>query len=58
MPKNEREAMPNEEQQFLFDAFISYRHAPLDSAVAGCLQKSLEHYRVPGEIQKKCGKKA
>ncbi len=53
LPKNEKE----EEQEFLFDAFISYRHAELDSAAAGYLQKALEHYRVPREIQKKCGKK-
>jgi len=43
-------------QQFKFDVFISYRHAELDSAVAGYLQKSLEHYRIPREIQRKCGK--
>lgn len=43
--------------EFKFDVFISYRHADLDSAVAGYLQKALEHYRIPGEIRKKCGKK-
>ena len=44
------------DQQFKFDVFISYRHADLDSAVAGYLQKALEHYRIPREIRKKCGK--
>lgn len=43
--------------EYKFDVFISYRHAELDSAVAGYLQKSLEHYHIPREIQKKCGKK-
>jgi len=45
-----------EKQQYKFDVFISYRHADLDSAVAGYLQKSLEHYKIPKEIQQKCGK--
>ena len=49
--------MDQEKQEFKFDVFISYRHADLDSAVAGYLQKALEHYRIPREIQKKCGKK-
>lgn len=44
-------------QEFKFDVFISYRHSDLDSAVAGYLQKTLEHYHIPREIQKKCGKK-
>lgn len=43
-------------QSFKFDVFISYRHAELDSAVAGYLQRALEHYRIPREIRKKCGK--
>lgn len=47
-----------EKQAFKFDVFISYRHAELDSAVAGYLQKALEHYRIPREIRKKCGKKS
>ena len=45
-----------EKQQYKFDVFISYRHADLDSAVAGYLQKALEHYKIPKEIQQKCGK--
>ena len=47
-----------EEPAFYFDAFISYRHADLDSAAAAYLQKALEHYKIPREIQKKCGKKS
>lgn len=43
------------EQKFKFRAFISYKHTPLDSAVAGKLQKTLEHYHIPREIQKKTG---
>lgn len=45
-------------QDFKFDVFISYRHAELDNAVAGYLQKALEHYRIPRDIQKRCGKKS
>ncbi len=43
-------------ETFKFDVFISYRHADLDNAVAGYLQHALEHYHVPREIRKKCGK--
>lgn len=45
-------------QEFKFDVFISYRHSDLDSAVAGYLQKALERYKIPREIQKRHGKKA
>ena len=40
-----------------FDAFISYKHAPLDNRVAAEVQRSLEHFRVPARIQKATGKK-
>lgn len=40
-----------------FTAFISYRHKPLDAYVASLLHKGLEHYRVPGSIAQKTGKK-
>ncbi len=40
-----------------YNAFISYRHAPLDSSVAEHVQKSLEHFRIPTAIRKKTGKK-
>lgn len=40
-----------------YDAFISYRHKELDSFVAEKLHKLLEHYHIPGKIQKKTGKK-
>ena len=30
-----------------YDAFISYKHGPVDSAAARALQKNLEHFRVP-----------
>jgi hypothetical protein len=33
--------------QFMYDAFISYRHHPRDKAVAEKLQKRLESYRPP-----------
>lgn len=38
-----------EERQYLYDAFISYRHLPLDKAVAVRLQELLEGYRPPKE---------
>lgn len=36
-----------------YDAFISYRHLPLDEAVAGRLQELLERYRPPKGIGEK-----
>jgi len=35
-----------------FKAFISYRHRPLDMAVAEKLQKLIERYRIPKEYRK------
>ena len=39
-----------------YSAFISYRHAPEDIAVASEIQKRLERYPVPAAIRKKTGK--
>lgn len=39
-----------------YNAFISYRHAELDSKVAEHVQRSLEHFHVPHAIRKKTGK--
>lgn len=36
-----------EDKKYLYDAFISYRHLPLDKAVAARLQELLEGYRPP-----------
>ena len=30
-----------------YDAFISYKHGPVDSAAAKALQKNLEHFHAP-----------
>ena len=38
-----------------FNAFISYRHSPVDAAVAAEIQKKLERYHIPRQIQKKYG---
>ena len=38
------------EQQY--DAFISYRHLPLDMAIASQTQKLLESYKPPKDIGK------
>lgn len=40
-----------------YSAFISYRHAELDIHVAEEVQKLLEHYHIPKEIQKSKGLK-
>ncbi|MBQ1281393.1 MAG: PQQ-binding-like beta-propeller repeat protein [Oscillospiraceae bacterium] len=42
--------MPNQ-----YDAFISYRHHPVDSAVAEKIQKSLEHFHIPRSLRKSTG---
>ena len=40
-----------------YDAFISYRHAPLDMEIAKKLHKALETYHIPASVRKKTGKK-
>ncbi len=37
-------------QLYTYDAFISYRHLPLDEAVASRVQELLERYRPPKEV--------
>ncbi len=39
-----------------YNAFISYKHAPADIAVAKDIQHRLEHFRVPKAIRQKTGK--
>ena len=41
------------ENQFKYDAFISYRHSELDKYVAENLHKQLETFRLPKSIAKK-----
>ncbi|MBR7021752.1 MAG: TIR domain-containing protein [Lachnospiraceae bacterium] len=41
----------------IYDAFISYRHTPLDMEIAKKVHSGLETYRVPKAVQKKTGKK-
>ena len=38
-----------------YNAFISYKHAPLDNKVAAEIEKQLERYHIPKKIQKKTG---
>ena len=38
-----------------YNAFISYKHAPLDTKVAAEIQKQLERFRIPKAIQKSSG---
>lgn len=42
---------------YTYSAFISYRHLPEDMAAAKAVQKALETYRIPHDIQKKTGVK-
>ena len=42
------------EQKYTYDAFISYRHLPLDEAFAERVQELLERYRPPKGV---CGSK-
>ncbi|MBP5489203.1 MAG: toll/interleukin-1 receptor domain-containing protein [Lachnospiraceae bacterium] len=41
----------------LYNAFISYRHTPLDMEFAKKVHVGLETYHVPGPVRKKTGKK-
>ena len=38
-----------------YNAFISYKHAPLDNKVASDIQRNLEHLVIPASIRKKTG---
>lgn len=38
---------------YVYDAFISYRHCPLDQYVAEILHKRLEAFRLPKGVQKR-----
>lgn len=40
-----------------YNAFISYRHSPVDSRVAAEIQRKLEHFSVPRSIREKTGVK-
>lgn len=40
-----------------YNAFISYRHAPLDMKIAEHVQKTLERFHIPDKIRKSTGKK-
>ena len=40
-----------------YNAFISYRHAPLDIKVAEHIHSKLEHFHIPSKIRKKTGMK-
>lgn len=40
-----------------YNAFISYRHAKLDSKIAEHVQKSLERFHIPDKIRQSTGKK-
>lgn len=43
--------------EYLYDAFISYRHLQLDKAVAKKLHTEIETYHIPASVQKLTGKK-
>ncbi len=41
--------------EYTYSAFISYRHLPKDITAAKAVQKALETYRIPRDIQKRTG---
>ena len=45
-----------ESTDYLYDAFISYRHLPTDRAAAVKLQKAIEGYRIPKQLQEAAGR--
>ena len=45
-----------EKRKFKYDFFISYKHGDYDSKISGYIQKKLENYKIPKEIQKRSGK--
>ena len=40
-----------------YDAFISYRHKPLDMEIAKKLHKGLETFKIPRSVQKNMRKR-
>lgn len=44
-------------EKIIYDAFISYSHSEPDSLAAQKLHSMLEHYHIPGKLQKISGKK-
>ena len=40
-----------EKRKFKYDFFISYKHGDYDSKISGYIQKKLENYKIPKEIQ-------
>ena len=55
LPSARREVEPD--RNFKFDAFISYRHAPMDRRWAKWLHTALETYRVPKSLVQERGVK-
>ncbi len=49
--------MEDNNREWMYDAFISYRHLEPDAFVAGSLHKILESYKLPGNLVKANGDK-
>ncbi len=47
--------MSRESSERTYSAFISYRHAPVDTAVAKEVQFRLEHYHLPKDVKEQTG---
>lgn len=45
-----------DKKNFKYDFFISYRHAEPDADIAAYIQRLLENYSIPKELQEKSGK--
>lgn len=61
LQESDSAAEKKESGEFRYDAFISYRHAPLDQYVAQTLQRRLESFKVPrlaDKETKELGKKS
>ena len=46
-----------ERDDYAYEAFISYRHLPVDRNVAVRLQRSLEGFRIPRQLQEAAGRR-
>ena len=46
-----------EEREYLYDAFISYRHSDINNTLAKALQRRLENYNIPAAVKKQSGRK-
>ena len=51
--ENMNETSVEKTTEYVYKAFISYRHKPIDKEVAQKIHFALEHYKIPNELRKK-----